>query len=159
MCERTTVRKLGVMVTLTVTMALTLSSAPVAEATAAISPHITPTAVAGADGYLWMLETYPCATATCPVLMRSSDGGRFFLRVGTPPASMYGIEFANRQDLSRLYWTDDGGKSWRLVFARFRYLAPQAVVITPLVNTSVQYVAVAPGTRRDAGAFAGGSAR
>jgi photosystem II stability/assembly factor-like uncharacterized protein len=117
-----------------------------------------------------MLETYPCATATCPVLMRSSDGGRFFLRVGTPPASMYGIEFANRQDgyaysadyqgdLSRLYWTDDGGKSWRLVFARFRYLAPQAVVITPLVNTSVQYVAVAPGTRRDAGAFAGGSAR
>jgi cell shape-determining protein MreC len=34
------------------------------------------------------------------------------------------------------------------------------VLVSPLVNTSVlQYVAVAPGTRRDTGAFAGGSAR
>jgi photosystem II stability/assembly factor-like uncharacterized protein len=63
--------------------------------------------------------------------MRSTDGGKSFLRVGTPPAGMYGIEFANGQDgytysagsqddLSRLYSTEDGGKSWRLAFARFR---------------------------------------
>jgi len=30
--------------------------------------------------------------------MRSTDGGKSFLRVGTAPAGMYGIEFANRQD-------------------------------------------------------------
>ena len=105
--------------------------------TAQTQVRVTPTAVTGADGYLWMLGTYPCATGTCPVLMRSADGGKSFARVGTPPAGMYGIEFANRQDgyaygpdyqgdSSRLYWTDDGGKFWRLVFARFQ----ATVVIT-----------------------------
>jgi photosystem II stability/assembly factor-like uncharacterized protein len=100
-------------------------------------PHINPTAVTGAAGYLWMLGTYPCSARTCPVLMRSTDGGKSFVRVGTPPVGMYGIEFANHEDgyvysagtqgdLSRLYSTDDGGKSWRLAFARFR--AP--VVVT-----------------------------
>ncbi len=65
------------------------------------------------------------------MLMRSADGGTSWVRVGTPPAGMYGIQFANRMDgyayspgsqgdLSRLYWTDDGGRSWRLAFARFR---------------------------------------
>ena len=94
-------------------------------------PKVTPTAVTGAAGYLWMLGTYPCATGTCRVLMRSTDGGKTFVRVGTPPVGTYGIEFANRQDgytyiadlqddQSSLYWTDDGGKSWRLAFARFR---------------------------------------
>jgi hypothetical protein len=44
---------------------------------------------------------------------------------------MYGIEFANRQDgyaysadfqdnPAHLYWTDDGGRAWRLVLARFQ---------------------------------------
>ena len=91
------------------------------------SAKVTPTAVTGADGYLWMLGTYSCATGTtCPVLMRSTDGGKSFVRVGTPPARMYGIEFANRQDgyglLQQslpsgpsLYQTTDSGKLWRPV--------------------------------------------
>ena len=70
-------------------------------------------------------------------LTRSTNGGKTFSRVGTPPVGTYGIEFANRQDgyaysadlqddQSSLYWTDDGGKSWRLAFAR----SQEPVVIT-----------------------------
>ncbi len=105
--------------------------------------RVTPTAVTGAAGYLWMLGTYPCSTGTCSVgVMRSSDGGKSFVRVGTLPAANYQIEFANREDgyafgagggpldESRLYWTGDGGKTWRFALARFRYSPPQVVVIT-----------------------------
>ena len=105
--------------------------------------RVTPTAVTGAAGYLWMLGTYPCSTGTCSVrVMRSSDGGKSFVRVGTLPAANYQIEFANREDgyafgagggrldQSRLYWTGDGGKTWRFALARFRYSPPQVVVIT-----------------------------
>ena len=104
--------------------------------------RVTPTAVTGAAGYLWMLGTYPCSTGTCSVVMRSSDGGKSFVKVGTLPAANYQIEFANREDgyafgagggpldESRLYWTGDGGKTWRFALARFRYSPPQVVVIT-----------------------------
>jgi photosystem II stability/assembly factor-like uncharacterized protein len=140
-------RKLGVtlMATLTVTLALWTSSTAFAAKAAAPSaadeahPQLTPTAVTGADGYLWMLGTYPCSTGTCPVLMRSTDGGKSFVRVGTPPAGMYGIEFANRQDGyglpqqslpggPSLYQTTDSGKLWRLV--------PSLGVITSPVVTA-----------------------
>ena len=95
----------------------------------------------GAAGYLWMLGTYPCSIGTCPVLMRSIDGGRSFVRVGTPPVGMYDIEFANRQDgyaydaeasagATTLYWTGDGGKVWHSALARFRASRPLPVVIT-----------------------------
>jgi photosystem II stability/assembly factor-like uncharacterized protein len=105
------------------------------------SARVTPTEVTGAGGYLWMLGTYPCSTGTCSVVMRSSDGGKSFVRIGTLPAANYRIEFANREDgyafgsggpddQSRLYWTGDGGKTWRLALARFRYSPPQVVVIT-----------------------------
>jgi len=94
--------------------------------TALPQARITPTAVTGAAGYLWLAGTYPCVTGTCPLLLRSTDGGKSFLRVGTPPADMYSIEFANRQDgyglLQQtssggpsLYWTTDSGKVWQLV--------------------------------------------
>ncbi|MGA2527657.1 MAG: hypothetical protein ABSG36_00690 [Acidimicrobiales bacterium] len=103
------------------------------------SAKVTPTAVTGADGYLWMLGTYPCAAGTCPVLMRSTDGGKSFVRVGTPPAGMYGLEFANRRDgyglLQQtplggpsLYQTIDSGKLWRL--------APSLGVITSPIVTA-----------------------
>jgi len=106
------------------------------------SARVTPTEVTGAGGYLWMLGTYPCSTGTCSVVMRSSDGGKSFVRVGTLPAADYRIEFANREDgyafgsgggpdaESRLYWTGDGGKTWRFALARFGYSLPQVVVIT-----------------------------
>jgi hypothetical protein len=103
-----------------------------------ISAKVSPTAVTGTDGYLWMLGTYPCPTGSCPVLMRSSDGGKSFVRVGTPPPDLYGIEFANRQDgyaysagnpNDRLYWTGDGGKSWQLALSQFRSERSSAVAI------------------------------
>ena len=106
------------------------------------SVRVTPTEVTGAGGYLWMLGTYPCSTGTCSVVMRSSDGGKSFVRFGTLPAADYRIEFANREDgyafgsgggpdaESRLYWTGDGGKTWRFALARFRYSSPLMVVIT-----------------------------
>jgi photosystem II stability/assembly factor-like uncharacterized protein len=123
----------------------TLPSATVAPKSQAADPRITPTAVAGAAGYLWMLGTYPCSTRTCQVLMGSADSGKSWVRVGTPPAGMFGLEFANRQDgyaygrdqqgnASRLYWTDDAGRSWRLVFTRFRTTRRLPVTATEAEN-------------------------
>ena len=95
----------------------------------------------GADGYLWMLGTYPCETSTCPVLMRSTDGGKSWARVGTPPPSVDTLVFANGEDgyayfqgsateKSVLYWTGDSGKSWRLAPAVFQESQVLSVVTT-----------------------------
>ena len=103
--------------------------------------RVTPTAVTGAAGYLWMLGTYPCSTGTCPVLMRSTDGGKSFVRVGSPPLAIDSMEFANSKDgyaydaeastgATTLYWTGDGGKVWHSALARFRASRPLPVVIT-----------------------------
>ena len=105
------------------------------------SAKVTPTAVTGADGDLWLLGTYPCATGTCPVLLRSSDGGEAFVRVGTPPPSADTLAFANREDgyayfegattvKSVLYWTGDGGRSWRLEPAAFQESQSLSIVTT-----------------------------
>ena len=100
--------------------------------TTAVSPaHITPTAVAGAGDDLWLFGTYPCSIGTCPAMMRSTDGGKTFVRItypsGLPPGWTVGGKpfwFANADDgylyvLSSstfgLYWTRNGGKSWRLI--------------------------------------------
>ena len=91
--------------------------------------RVTPTAVTGAAGDLWMLGTYPCSTGTCPVLTRSNDGGKSFVKVGSPPAPVASsppflglLNFANREDGyvqgkqgTPLYWTGDGGESWEPV--------------------------------------------
>jgi len=89
------------------------------------SLRVTATAVTGAGGDLWLLGTYSCSRGTCPVVMRSTNGGKSFVRVGTPPHSVDSLVFANREDgyaifpgssLERpvLYWTRDGGMTWRL---------------------------------------------
>jgi photosystem II stability/assembly factor-like uncharacterized protein len=105
------------------------------------SAKVTPTAVTGADGYLWMLGAYPCATGTCRVLMRSADGGKSFVKVGTLPPSVNALVFANREDgyayfqggttvKSVLYWTGDGGRSWRLAPAAFQESQSLSIVTT-----------------------------
>ena len=117
-------------------------------AQAGAQPHVTPTAVTGAAGYLWMLGTYPCSTGTCPVLMRSTDDGKSWVRVGSPPASVVSappyltmLNFANREDgyayfqgstteKSVLYWTGDSGKSWRLAPAAFQESQVLSIVTT-----------------------------
>jgi len=113
---------------------------PVATNAQPTDPHITPTAVTGAAGDLWMLGTYACSTGTCPVLMRSTDGGRSWVRVGSPPSSVDAIDFANRQDgyayfqgsygeRATLYWTGNGGRTWRLVPLRFPESRSPSIVI------------------------------
>ena len=66
------------------------------------SAKVTPTAVTGADGYLWMLGTYPCASGTCPVLMRSSDGGKSWVWVGTPPAGCTSLSLRTARTATRI---------------------------------------------------------
>ena len=98
--------------------------------------RITPTALAGVDGYLWLAGTYPCATGTCSALMRSADGGNSWVRVGSPPAAGDSLEFANREDgyaygaSPSLYWTGDGGKTWHLGLAQVRQVRPATAVIS-----------------------------
>lgn len=113
----------------------TIPSVTVATAAQGGDPRLTPTAIAGADGYLWLLGTYPCASRTCLAVMRSSDAGKTFTRVAAPSVSLPGKDwggfeslgsdqfvFANAEDgylylsspTTRLYWTKDGGKVWQL---------------------------------------------
>jgi photosystem II stability/assembly factor-like uncharacterized protein len=98
--------------------------------TARTQARVTPTAVTGADGYLWALGTYPCSAGTCPVLMRSADSGKSWVQVGTPPPLANALVFANREDgyayfqgsseaSATIYWTGNGGRTWRLVPLRF----------------------------------------
>ncbi len=140
-------RKLGLVATVAMTLMLAACTSSASRPTTTTSPttqaeapHVTATAVAGAAGYLWLLGTYPCPTGTCPVVMRSTDGGKSFVRVGSPPLSVDAVEFANREDgyaygaqgsddETALYWTGDGGKTWRLALAQFREERPSAVVV------------------------------
>jgi hypothetical protein len=96
-------------------------------------PRITWLTVTGAEGNLWLLGEYPCATRTCFLIERSTNAGATFVSVTSPPVSLpqkasgsYGVslfEFANRDDgyfyvrspRANLYWTGDGGESWQLV--------------------------------------------
>ncbi|MGA2531037.1 MAG: hypothetical protein ABSG36_17995, partial [Acidimicrobiales bacterium] len=112
-------------------------------------PRITPTAVAAVDGYFWLTGTYPCATGTCSALLRGTDNGKSWVRVGSPPAGTYGIEFANRLDgyalyPYSLYWTGDGGLSWLRVLEHSRSRAPSSL---PALSASRAYALVARGCR------------
>ena len=72
---------------------------------------------------LWVLGEYKCAATHCLALVRSTDAGKHFRRVGLPSLPAQGIVptvvFANRQDgfayvedVTPLYVTHDGGESW-----------------------------------------------
>jgi photosystem II stability/assembly factor-like uncharacterized protein len=73
---------------------------------------------------LWVLGEYRCSGSWCLALVRSTDGGKHFDRVGLPPFAANGIDpvvtFANARDGfaytytgSPLYVTHDGGASWQ----------------------------------------------
>ena len=72
---------------------------------------------------LWVLGENKCAASYCLTLVRSTDGGKHFARVGLPSLPPQGtaptVVFANRQDgfayvedATPLYMTHDGGESW-----------------------------------------------
>jgi photosystem II stability/assembly factor-like uncharacterized protein len=135
------VRKLGVIsvVVLLLTLAACTSSTNPSAQTHAHA-HMTPTAVTGAAGYFWLLGHYRCPTGTCPVVMRSTDGGKSFVTVGSAPSSVSYLDFANREDgyaysqwssdePTALYWTGNGGKTWRLVPLRFPTSRSPSMVI------------------------------
>jgi len=116
------------------------SEVHLAPGTSVPHPKVTPTAVAGAAGVLWLLGTYTCSAGTSSVIMRSTDGGKSFVRVGSAPPSIDALEFATSEDgyaygdqgsdgATSLYWTGDGGKVWHLSLAQFREERPSAVVI------------------------------
>ncbi len=108
-----TVRKLGVTMTVTLILAVTLAactsstSPPSTSSTSSTRPATTTThapattttattwteaaprtnwlTVAGGAGRLWLLGDYPCSTGTCLAILRSDNGGTSFVRVGAPP--------------------------------------------------------------------------
>ena len=75
----------------------------------------------GTDDY-WVFGSYRCAAGRCLALVRSTDGGKHFIRAGAPPLTSQGfvstIRFANPRDgyawtwHSVLYVTHDGSASW-----------------------------------------------
>jgi len=70
----------------------------------------------------WVLGEYQCRSTWCLGLVRSTDGGKHFVRVGSPllrPQEVVpSLTFANARvgfvvGAGRLYVTRDGGTSWR----------------------------------------------
>ncbi|HEX4323187.1 MAG TPA: hypothetical protein VHZ77_01000 [Gaiellaceae bacterium] len=73
---------------------------------------------------IWVLGHYRCGQSYCNALLRSTDAGKHFGRVGLPPLPSQGstptVVFANARDGfayvehgTPLYLTHDGGESWR----------------------------------------------
>jgi photosystem II stability/assembly factor-like uncharacterized protein len=72
---------------------------------------------------LWALGEYRCGQNYCNALVRSTDAGKHFRRVGLPPLPSQGtvpsVVFTNArdgfafvEDTTPLYVTHDGGESW-----------------------------------------------
>lgn len=124
------VSKLGAVVMTAISLVLagcTGSGAPSTRTTTAIivtagtSAQVIPTAVAGAAGGLWLVETYPCATGKCSALLRSTDGGSTWTLLSTLRFAVTALEFANAEDGYAFttaqvhYWTNDAGRLWQPV--------------------------------------------
>lgn len=82
------------------------------------------TAAAVGTRDLWVLGDYRCGRGYCNALVRSTDAGTQFGRVGLPPLPPQGtvptVVFANARDgfayvenTTPLYVTRNGGESWR----------------------------------------------
>ncbi len=132
-------RVVGATVLVLTLAACTSSTDPAAQIEAHV--HVTPTAVTGAAGDFWLLGEYPCPSGTCPVVMRSANGGNSFVRVGSPPASVVYLDFVNREDGyawgdkgpstgTPLYWTANGGAAWHLALAHFRWYPAATIALT-----------------------------
>jgi photosystem II stability/assembly factor-like uncharacterized protein len=99
-------------------------------------PVFTPTATASAAGFLWLTGTYLCTGGTCSVVFRSADAGRTWTRVSSLPETIETLQFANSEDgyaegvAGSLYWTGDGGRTWRVVFGHFQAVQPLLVAIS-----------------------------
>src|SRR5205085_1514303 len=73
----------------------------------------------------WLLGRVPCAAGRCTALLRTSDGGKSFVKFPAPPLPDNGsvpmLRFADRRDGfafvpqvgGALYVTHDGGAHWR----------------------------------------------
>jgi hypothetical protein len=115
-----------------IALALVLASALAAAAAApyagggtdAVPPGFSPeTAAAVGTRDLWVLGDYRCGGSFCNALVRSTNAGRDFERVGLPSFPSQGtfptVVFANARDgfayvenATPLYVTHDGGERW-----------------------------------------------
>jgi photosystem II stability/assembly factor-like uncharacterized protein len=99
--------------------------------TSAVPAGFDPDSLAALDaGHVWLIGTVPCRADPCPAVLRSSDGGRSFVRMHAPPLPvhqgfLYGqIRFADVNNgfasawQGGLYATHDGGRSWHKVSRR-----------------------------------------
>ncbi|HEU5245270.1 MAG TPA: hypothetical protein VFU33_12795 [Gaiellaceae bacterium] len=114
-------------------LALALAGAAAVVATAAygrgaagsIPRGFSPeTAAAVGTRDLWVLGAHRCGRNYCNALVRSTDGGKHFRRVGLPALPSQGTDptvvfanardgFAYVEDGTPLFATRDGGESWR----------------------------------------------
>lgn len=89
-----------------------------------VPPGFSPESVAAFGTHdLWVVGGATCGGTSCSALLRSTDGGKHFNRVGLPPPPKPGevpdVVFANEgdgfayfEDASPLFVTRDGGESW-----------------------------------------------
>lgn len=90
------------------------------------------------DSRFWVLGIVPCSSPPCTSLVRTTDGGRSFVGLPTPratlagtsPSSVSAIRFADRQNgwvFGRSLWsTHDGGASWQRVGLAHEVIALEA---------------------------------
>jgi len=105
-------------------LAVAAAAAPAVGGAHAVPRGFSPeTAAAVGARDLWVLGDYRCARDHCDALVRSTDAGTHFVRVGLPSLPAQGsaptILFANARDgfayvanATPLFATRDGGLSW-----------------------------------------------
>lgn len=99
-------------------------------------PVFSPNAVAGADGYLWLTGSYyGSPNGSVGALFLSTDLGRTWQRLPTPPQPFFSLQFVNRSDGyaywgNSLYWTDDGRRVWHVALSALQPAQPSFVTIS-----------------------------
>jgi len=101
------------------------TAASARDTTRRVPPGFSPETAAAVGAHdLWVLGQYSCGGNYCNALVRSTDSGKHFVRVGLPSLPSQGavptVVFANAGDgfvyvegVTPLYVTRDGGESWR----------------------------------------------